>query len=138
MHRTLALYLLTLATQAAASPLFTCADLRGFLADPSVPIQGADRCFTAMGLSGKTHHCTWSYPFRAPEASAAFTATAAELEACQSGTATPDIGVNHPDTYTLLEFEVDGAGVTLSLKDKGALGQSLVFLGVVGLKDLLR
>ena len=40
----------------------------------------------------------------------------------------PDMAVNHPDFYKLHQFEMTGAAVAVSLKDKGALGQTFVRL----------
>jgi hypothetical protein len=41
-----------------------------------------------------------------------------------------DQSVNHPDAYDLRLFRLDGAEFAVSLKDKGALQQTLVFLRV--------
>ena len=40
----------------------------------------------------------------------------------------PDMAVNHPDFYKLHQFEMTGVAVAVSLKDKGALGQTFVRL----------
>ena len=38
--------------------------------------------------------------------------------------------VSHPDSYHLRQFQVDEKTVSVSLKDKGALAQTYVFLRV--------
>ena len=44
------------------------------------------------------------------------------------GPAGPDARVNHPDSYDLREWIADSGTWSVSVKDKGALGQTLVFL----------
>ena len=41
-----------------------------------------------------------------------------------------DTGVNHPDTYDLQMFRTVAGTVSVSLKDKGALQQTYVFLRI--------
>jgi len=61
-----------------------------------------------------------------------FEATKQGLAACLGPDAkeTTDQIVNHPDAYDLREFELDGSTYAVSLKDKGALQQTYVFLRV--------
>ena len=40
--------------------------------------------------------------------------------------------VNHPDSYDLRQYAWEGGVVSLSLKDKGALGATMVFLRMQG------
>ena len=42
--------------------------------------------------------------------------------------ATTDAAVNHPDSYDALAWEAPGARISLSLKDKGGEGRTLIFL----------
>ena len=95
----------------------------------------APACGTSLGLSGETSvHCNWGYPYRSPDARAVFNALGAELQACFEGQAGlgEDALVNHPDSYDLLSFDLDGGTLSLSLKDKGALEQTYIFLRAEG------
>lgn len=94
---------------------------------------GSATCTLARShLMPPAAHCNWAYPFRSPQATGAFEALFDEVAVCLGPDATPtsDDGVNHPDTYDLRRFEGQGMAVDVSLKDKGALQQSYVFLKV--------
>ena len=119
-----------------------CDDLTGLAAQadtaatldlPStVPSQTAT-CSTSPGLSGvRNVHCHWTYDYRTPEAIDAFEAVTAALSVClgQNAVMATDQSVNHPDAYDLRLFRLDDAEFAVSLKDKGALQQTLVFLRV--------
>jgi hypothetical protein len=109
------------------------ADMAATLELPStVPPQTAT-CSTSLGLSGvRNVSCYWSYGYRTPEAIDTFEAVTAALSAClgQNAVMATDQSVNHPDAYDLRLFRLDGAEFAVSLKDKGALQQTLVFLRV--------
>jgi hypothetical protein len=87
-----------------------------------------------MGLGGvKAYHCAWEFEYRAEVALSTFARFDTELAACFETTSQHDQGVNHPDFYDLREYTVDGAVVRVSLKDKGALQLTYVFVAVEGL-----
>ena len=86
-------------------------------------------CQTALQTTGETLVCYSAHPFRSETA----TDLAAEVEAgiatCFGAPARQqDAGVNHPDSYVARWFDVGEARIYLSVKDKGALAQTLVFV----------
>jgi len=90
-------------------------------------------CQQSLELSGTTKDtCYWTYPYRSPEAEAAFAQWSDALLTCFGAEQAQlsDQPVNHPDSYTLHRFDAGTAQVSLSLKDKAALGQTLVFLQI--------
>ena len=91
-------------------------------------------CTRYLGQNGgQGVSCFWSFPFRAPEAPQFADAIWAEVQSCRPGKAAgPDALVNHPDSYDLRVWITDGATYHLSLKDKGGLQQTLVFLRIEG------
>jgi len=92
----------------------------------------AAACRTALQPGGKAYFCAWEYPYRADAATSAFARADAEVLACIGDRATmrSDRGVNHPDSYAARQYRLEGASVTVSLKDKAQLGRSFVFLKV--------
>lgn len=111
---------------------------RAFADPPPAPSHlstalGSSDCQLALQLGGVTHYCVWEYPFRAPEAASAYEHLSTALGACLGNRATErdDLGVNHPDTFSSRQFDIDGISVTVSLKDKAALGKSLIFIRVM-------
>ncbi|MEL7464360.1 MAG: hypothetical protein AAFN79_09860 [Pseudomonadota bacterium] len=87
-------------------------------------------CLTAREASGEAFVCFTAHPFRAEAARAAYDALAARIAACLPGGAVADAAVNHPDSYDALAWEAPGARISLSLKDKGGEGRTLIFLRV--------
>lgn len=94
----------------------------------------ADDCTMSIAIGGaRTLHCHWQFEYRAESATNKFDDLHSALKAC-SGDTDPvtDQQVNHPDFYDQARFDIDGIPVTVSLKDKGALQQTLVFLAIEG------
>lgn len=86
-------------------------------------------CETSLNLEvGRSLHCMWAFPHRAETAVQAFEALLTEVGACGVTSALKDKNVNHPDYYGLRLFDFATHTVGVSLKDKGALSQTLVFL----------
>ncbi len=87
-------------------------------------------CTTSRVLGGAgSIDCHWSYAYRGAAALQAFEDLLALLRQCADEEIVEDEAqVNHPDSYDLRQFRLGESVVSLSLKDKGALGQSLVFL----------
>ncbi len=53
------------------------------------------------------------------------------LKTLADGEVTVECGtVNHPDSYDQITTQISGRDVSLPLKDKGALAQTLVFLRI--------
>ncbi len=90
-------------------------------------------CQQSLELSGTTKDtCYWTYDYRAPEAEAAFARWSDALLTCFGANHAQlrDQQVNHPDSYTLHRFDAGTAQISLSLKDKAGLSQTLVFIQI--------
>lgn len=130
------LALLLLASPASANSF--CAQLDGLFKEastislPSRP-DAETTCSTALALSGETSkHCAWPFDYRSEAATQAFEALVTAVPACLEldVAAADDQDVNHPDFYDLRVFNPAQGEVGISLKDKGALQQTYVFLRV--------
>lgn len=90
-------------------------------------------CRTSLALSGGSHvHCNWSFGYRSDQAKQVFQELNSAMATCLGPEATmaTDSSVNHPDAYDLRMFDRGGQEFAVSLKDKGALQQTLVFVRV--------
>ncbi len=85
-------------------------------------------------LGAVTHHCHWEFALRHVAAQATFDAFDQELKSCFGSYAKiiKDQNVNHPDFYDKNTYWLNDVSITLSLKDKNALGKTFVFVGVHG------
>ena len=95
----------------------------------------ADQCALSNAGGGLfAHVCQWSFHLRDPEAVSFFEEFEADALACLplGAPLAPDQQVNHPDTYALKQYPFKDGVLNLSLKDKGNLGRSFVFLRVSG------
>lgn len=98
-------------------------------------IAGAETCQTALSMTGaKTLHCAWGFDYRADAALSTFQSFDTDLSACFAdfGSVTTDQSVNHPDTYDLRQYQTGDVVVSISLKDKGAMQRTFVFVGIAG------
>jgi hypothetical protein len=123
--------LAVLAAPAAAQSL--CEVLDQHDGDVLALSQGTAHCDTSLALGGTRNvHCVLEFAYRSEGATRAFEALVAEVTACigPAATITLDQSVNHPDAYDLREFEEGGRSYAVSIKDKGALQQTLVFVRV--------
>ncbi|MEM8793247.1 MAG: hypothetical protein AAGE80_16620 [Pseudomonadota bacterium] len=100
--------------------------------EASASIGDAEACGVALQADGKAPYCYWSFPLRAQEARSAFSRLESDLRTCLGSGLPylPDQDVNHPDSYTAGSFQTNEAEIAISLKDKAALNQTLVFLRV--------
>ncbi len=111
-------------------------ELCRILADPPETVTllglGNAKCSLSLGLGGvRARACRWPYAYRAPEAREAFARLVADVADCPGATAMPlEEGVNHPDSYDLRRFSLEGDTVAVSLKDKAALRETYIFLRV--------
>jgi hypothetical protein len=99
------------------------------------PLPDADKCMMAQSLSGgNAYHCAWKFPYRDVAANVAFDAFNQMMRECFSGgtEAVTDKGVNHPDTYHQRQHLIDQVVVSVSIKDKGVLQETYVFVNVQG------
>ncbi len=92
------------------------------------------RCTTFLGQSGKDGvSCHWTFPFRDAGAAEFAASLWSTLAACRPGSAGgADQRVNHPDSFDLLEWQGADGVYRVSVKDKGGLNRTLVFLGFEG------
>lgn len=113
-----------------------CDDLITMANGDQSPLMLSDQpaeCRQSRGLSGERHiHCNWGFAYRSTAATSAFETLTSDLSACLGPDAveTADQIVNHPDAYDLRQFVLDGRAFAVSIKDKGALQQTLVFVRV--------
>lgn len=90
-------------------------------------------CQTSLAMSGQRHlHCHWSFDYRSDAATAAFEGLVDAMTVCLGPDTSlrADTSVNHPDAYDQQIFELAGRAYAVSIKDKGALQQTLVFVRV--------
>ncbi len=93
-------------------------------------LEGA-ACQRSLTLAGSSQDvCYWTYTYRESRAQDRFDMWSQALLACYGAENAnlSDQPVNHPDSYTLHRFQSDTTEISLSLKDKAGLGQTLVFL----------
>ncbi len=102
--------------------------------DVTLSLAGASRCSVTMKSKKNWYHCAWEFPHRAEQAYETFEEIAGKLNVCIGERATlhSDRSVNHPDFYASRRFELKQADVSVSVKDKGALGSTFVFVRVQG------
>ncbi len=85
----------------------------------------------AKGTGGVTiSYCAVAFDYRADDATAVFDRVATALAACMAEVTDTGAGqvVNHPDSFAQKQFAKGGVEWSLSLKDKGGLEQTLIFL----------
>ena len=105
-----------------ADPLvFPALEFRNTSAQCTMSIQGS-------GARGKL--CEWVYPYRSGDAVNIYQEITQDLRECFENNALlpDDQQVNHPDSYALFRVAVDGYVISASLKDKGALQETYVFV----------
>lgn len=72
--------------------------------------------------------CHWAFPLRNPAATKHFNRFLVGIETCFGAPSATDPAVNHPDSFTLHQFETEFGRLALSMKDKSSLSQTLIFL----------
>lgn len=105
-----------------------CAALTQFVIAGEYPEDAT--CSTSRVLGGgQSIDCYWTFAFRVDAARQEFSDLSELLRLCADGEVTSEgASVNHPDSYDQLTTQIAGRDVSLSLKDKGALNQTLIFL----------
>jgi len=110
----------------------------GTAGDQNVTLTLAAASYCALTKRSKTtgYHCEWEFPYRAEDAYDTFHGFVGEMNECigQQATLHDDQSVNHPDFYALRRYEMEQAEVSVSVKDKSALGNTFVFIRVQGRK----
>jgi len=81
---------------------------------------------------GEQMVCHWSHLYRSAEAEAGYALLQAVVERCLASQPHADEAapVNHPDSFRQAQYEGRGWRASVSLKDKAALGRSLVFVSL--------
>lgn len=95
-------------------------------------------CGVSLQLGGvRLYRCHWKFGYRDAAAGQAFAAKDQMLQKCTGATAQApqDQQVNHPDSYDLRAYEAGEVRLTTSIKDKGALQETYVFLAIYGVKS---
>ena len=120
-----------------------CEDLHRFMQRPeaaqpakpemTLPIPNAAKPTCGQGrlMSGAVSaHCYWGFGYRSDAALQSFGTTLSQVAACLSVTEATRIerSVNHPDSYELHSFDRGAGTLHVSLKDKAALQNTLIFL----------
>ena len=96
-------------------------------------LQEAGTCSVSRPPGTASYHCVWEFPLQKPAAYAKYKTMEQETDACIGSRAPPqdDQGVNHPDFYAARRYDLESAGVIVSVKDKSVLNRTLVNLWVV-------
>ena len=99
--------------------------------DGGEPPDGAS-CGTYVAQAGGAGvSCHWAYSYRDDAANRKADALWAALQGCRAGeTKAPEVRVNHPDSHALREWVVGADVYRVSVKDKGARGQTFVFFAL--------
>ncbi|MEM7223897.1 MAG: hypothetical protein AAF495_13005 [Pseudomonadota bacterium] len=102
--------------------------------EAAMKISGAASCRVMKGLNGNLYRCAWEFPHQASEAYNTFDSFVSRVGDCLGDQATQheDKSVNHPDYFALTRYELPEAKVSVSVKDKAALGLTYVFIRVQG------
>lgn len=86
-------------------------------------------CTRSLELGGtRAVTCGWPFAYRDAQAVAAFERLLTDVGACGTVAGRDDARVSHPDSYDLRMFRVGEAEINVSLKDKGALSETWLFL----------
>jgi len=110
-----------------------CEDLDQHTGDILRLSQGDASCTNSLALGGgRSIHCALEFPYRSDAAARVFEELVDEITECVGSTAVSitDLSVNHPDAYDLRTFEDGARSYSVSIKDKGELQQTLVFVRV--------
>lgn len=88
-------------------------------------------CAIALQTNGQTStYCYAIFDYRSEQANDAFKQLQSKLSSCFSPLKAQGAGdiVNHPDSFDQKQYCADQNDLSLSLKDKATLNQTLVFL----------
>ena len=117
-----------LALPALASNCVVIEKIDGYASAKAAPL--AATCTTFLTETTKTGvSCHWVFDFRDAEARAFAADIWDTLKVCRDGVSLEeDQRVNHPDSYDLQSWRTREGTYSISIKDKGALNQTFVFL----------
>lgn len=100
--------------------------------DAKLVLAGASSCTVTIQAQRNWYQCEWKYAYRDRQAYDNFDSLVRRVHRCigEKIDIHTDRNVNHPDYYALRRFELEHANVSVSLKDKSALQNTLVFVRV--------
>jgi hypothetical protein len=92
----------------------------------------ASECAVSTSSIPKSYSCTWAFDFRAGATYETYEEIRARLDGCigEASTTRDDRGVNHPDFYAARHYLLKQTDISVSIKDKGELRKTFVFLRV--------
>ncbi len=97
---------------------------------PPVELEGATNCSLTTDVESTLYLCTWEYAAASGDGPANYEVKVDQVRSCVPGaTVTQDESVNHPDYWASTRFSLADGALTVSLKNKSALGQVLVTVG---------
>ncbi|MEM9577847.1 MAG: hypothetical protein AAF999_12635 [Pseudomonadota bacterium] len=109
-----------------------CDVLQRFATDNELfPLNGKlPQCTRSRTLGGGTSDdCHWSFPYRSEAAYSSFARVSKQLQSCSGDVQfEQEPRVNHPDSYDQITATIGDTDLSLSLKDKAALSETLIFL----------
>ncbi|MGR3513153.1 MAG: hypothetical protein ACU0GG_10335 [Paracoccaceae bacterium] len=117
-----------LAQPSAAAECLMLETLDAF-AVTDTPPSGATCSTYLTATAAKGVSCHWAFAFRDKKGLLFADELWATLSTCRAGDRLgADQIVNHPDSYDLREWRTSSGTYAISVKDKGALNRTLVFL----------
>lgn len=96
------------------------------------------KCQIIRSLGGANQfHCAWAFQFREIAAKNAYNLLNQHVAECfgNNKAGLLDKQVNHPDTYQQRQHEIGPVKLSISIKDKGALQETYVFMNVQGVPE---
>ena len=98
----------------------------------SLAIDGASDCSIFIDIERAGHTCSWEYSATNGAGPAEYDKAVDDVRSCLGSdlVETEDPGVNHPDFWAARNFAISDGEVSVSLKNKNALGKVFVSIGV--------
>lgn len=98
----------------------------------SLGLTNTSDCSVYVDPARALYVCQWEYPLGDPEAESQYDSLSKRVAECVGNTTSEqaDARVNHPDLWASTYFATPYGEVSVSLKDKNALGRSFVTVGI--------
>ncbi|MGB1234772.1 MAG: hypothetical protein ACPG5U_03465 [Planktomarina sp.] len=113
-----------------ASVIADCSQLSARNLPLRLGVDEAPVCQSYRNLDGLAEACYWTFKYRTTGADFFAISLTQAIENCGGIMRHADTDVNHPDSFEQAIFDLDNRIFSVSVKDKGALSQTLVFLSV--------
>lgn len=103
--------------------------------DTTIILPNAQYCVILEDQRKRSYKCTWTFGYGAEQAQETFEKYAKDVSNClgSSASESKDQLVNHPDTYYSHLYRISNTDLRVTLKNKGALRNTLVSVIVDGL-----